>query len=82
MSAAQVPGLGSGTFAFKTGNHAAFDDACSLNLPMEENKQHYQLVKNVYEMSLCSREFSGKWETTIKNSENFVILLVVCWMKE
>ena len=33
VSFTQVPGRGSGTFEFKTGNHAEFDEACSLNFP-------------------------------------------------
>lgn len=34
VSSTHVPGLGSGIFDFKTGNHAEFDVACSLNLPI------------------------------------------------
>lgn len=33
VSLTQVPGLGSGTFEFNTGNQAELDVACSLNFP-------------------------------------------------
>jgi hypothetical protein len=33
VSLEQVPGRGSGTFEFRTGNQAELDDDCSLNLP-------------------------------------------------
>lgn len=33
VSSTQVPGRGSGTLDFSTGNHAEFEVACSLNFP-------------------------------------------------
>lgn len=34
VSLTHTPGRGSGIFDGKTGNHAEFDDACSLNFPV------------------------------------------------
>lgn len=34
VSSTQVPGRGSGTLDFSTGNQAEFDVACSLNFPV------------------------------------------------
>lgn len=34
VSSTQIPGRGSGTFDFNTGNHAEFEVACSLNFPV------------------------------------------------
>lgn len=34
VSSTHVPGRGSGIFDLSTGNHAEFDVACSLNLPV------------------------------------------------
>lgn len=36
VSSTHVPGRGSGIFDFRTGNHAEFEVACSLNLPAEK----------------------------------------------
>lgn len=36
VSLIHVPGRGSGTLEFNTGNQAELEDACSLNLPVEK----------------------------------------------
>ena len=47
VSLTQVPGRGSGTREFKTGNHAELELDCSLNLPVEkETKRRTQTKCN------------------------------------
>ena len=46
VSLTQVPGRGSGTFEFSTGNHAELDVACSLNFPAI-NEQNNDVISKV-----------------------------------
>lgn len=39
MSSTQVPGRGSGTLDFRTGNQAELEVACSLNFPISNFKR-------------------------------------------
>lgn len=52
VSSTHVPGRGSGIFDLRTGNHAEFDVACSLNLPTNNAK------KDIF---TCSSMILGMW---------------------
>lgn len=44
VSLTHVPGRGSGTREFNTGNHAEFDDDCSLNLPAKRGDSEREKI--------------------------------------
>lgn len=65
VSLTHVPGRGSGTFEFKTGSHAEFDDACSLNFPAKKRTQKNHKISTSERIKSFSRFPFPLWHSQV-----------------
>lgn len=64
MSSTQVPGRGSGTLDFRTGNQAELEVACSLNFPISNFKR--MMIKKFPSGHRLAGDFSLRFNFFLK----------------